>query len=281
MDFLVFVDLLTQWEHCWFTLPSACHNSICGPCWPRTLTIRSAFYPAYISVVNLLQSLHYEGALNSKRRKFFWAVVRPYFRNFRRPPAWVNAEPFSLPPFSSGSGFLNMRSLSWLQFLSFASLITGATILFAIYSELGQATRDWVYFPSALRGPWLLKALRLYGLSKLVRFYLSDAALTQFLELSEINSFSKETKFLQKIWILIFSRSWNGNWVRPSYWRILRKRLQWTRYRIHVYCPFWLGRKELQPKRRYHSRPQTRSRSLGDCRTASIYDDLRLISAIL
>lgn len=28
----------------------------------------SAFYPTYISVVNLLQSLHYGGALNHKRR---------------------------------------------------------------------------------------------------------------------------------------------------------------------------------------------------------------------
>jgi hypothetical protein len=33
-----------------------------------------AFYPTYISVVNLLQSLHFEGALNKKKRSFFWIV---------------------------------------------------------------------------------------------------------------------------------------------------------------------------------------------------------------
>ena len=33
-----------------------------------------AFYPTYISVVNLLQSLHFGDALNHKRRKFFWIV---------------------------------------------------------------------------------------------------------------------------------------------------------------------------------------------------------------
>ena len=33
-----------------------------------------AFYPTYISVVNLLQSLHFGDALNHKRRRFFWIV---------------------------------------------------------------------------------------------------------------------------------------------------------------------------------------------------------------
>lgn len=57
--------------------------------------LRSAFYPSYISVVNLLQSLHFGGALNHKRRyvpvyslyrsvlievgrRYFWIVVRVY-----------------------------------------------------------------------------------------------------------------------------------------------------------------------------------------------------------
>lgn len=43
----------------------------------ETLASHSAFYPTYISVVNLLQSLHFGGALNAKRRKFFWIVVSP------------------------------------------------------------------------------------------------------------------------------------------------------------------------------------------------------------
>ncbi|KAF8962606.1 OPT oligopeptide transporter [Flammula alnicola] len=38
-----------------------------------------AFYPAYISVVNLLQSLHFDGTLNAKRRKFFWIVFAAIF----------------------------------------------------------------------------------------------------------------------------------------------------------------------------------------------------------
>ncbi|KAH9478604.1 Oligopeptide transporter 1 [Psilocybe cubensis] len=38
-----------------------------------------AFYPSYISVVNLLQSLHFGGALNMKRRRFFWIVFAAIF----------------------------------------------------------------------------------------------------------------------------------------------------------------------------------------------------------
>ncbi|KAF7316771.1 OPT oligopeptide transporter [Mycena chlorophos] len=38
-----------------------------------------AFYPSYISVVNLLQSLHWGGALNAKKRKFFWIVFAAIF----------------------------------------------------------------------------------------------------------------------------------------------------------------------------------------------------------
>lgn len=65
-------------------------------CREPVLTWRSAFYPSYISVVSLLQSLHFGGALNHKRRcaclftscamtelimycvgrKYFWIVVR-------------------------------------------------------------------------------------------------------------------------------------------------------------------------------------------------------------
>ncbi|KAF9047508.1 OPT oligopeptide transporter protein-domain-containing protein [Panaeolus papilionaceus] len=35
-----------------------------------------AFYPNYISVANLLQSLHFGGILNLKRRRFFWIAAR-------------------------------------------------------------------------------------------------------------------------------------------------------------------------------------------------------------
>ncbi|KAF8814983.1 OPT superfamily oligopeptide transporter [Phlegmacium glaucopus] len=38
-----------------------------------------AFYPAYISVVNLLQSLHFDGTLNAKKRKFFWIAFTAIF----------------------------------------------------------------------------------------------------------------------------------------------------------------------------------------------------------
>lgn len=38
-----------------------------------------AFYPTYISVVNLLQSLHFGDALNHKRRKFFWIAFCAIF----------------------------------------------------------------------------------------------------------------------------------------------------------------------------------------------------------
>ncbi|KAJ7816982.1 OPT oligopeptide transporter [Mycena olivaceomarginata] len=39
----------------------------------------SAFYPNYISVVNLLQSLHWRGTLNAKKRRFFWIVFAAIF----------------------------------------------------------------------------------------------------------------------------------------------------------------------------------------------------------
>ncbi|KAF9567140.1 OPT oligopeptide transporter [Agrocybe pediades] len=47
----------------------------------RTLLVYPtyAFYPAYISVVNLLQSLHFGGVLNAKRRRFFWIVFTAIF----------------------------------------------------------------------------------------------------------------------------------------------------------------------------------------------------------
>ncbi|KAJ7789172.1 OPT oligopeptide transporter protein-domain-containing protein [Mycena olivaceomarginata] len=38
-----------------------------------------AFYPNYISGVNLLQSLHWRGTLNSKKRRFFWIVFAAIF----------------------------------------------------------------------------------------------------------------------------------------------------------------------------------------------------------
>ncbi|PPQ96839.1 hypothetical protein CVT26_006008 [Gymnopilus dilepis] len=47
----------------------------------RTLLVYPtyAFYPGYISVVNLLQSLHFRGALNAKKRRFFWVVFAAIF----------------------------------------------------------------------------------------------------------------------------------------------------------------------------------------------------------
>ncbi|KAF5371806.1 hypothetical protein D9758_003457 [Tetrapyrgos nigripes] len=50
-----------------------------------------AFYPTYISVANLLQSLHFGGALNAKRRKFFWIMFAAIF--FWE---WIPQYPFPL-----------------------------------------------------------------------------------------------------------------------------------------------------------------------------------------
>ncbi|PCH45026.1 OPT oligopeptide transporter [Wolfiporia cocos MD-104 SS10] len=50
-----------------------------------------AFYPTYISVVNLLQSLHFGGALNYKRRKYFWIVFAAIFCW-----EWIPQYPFPL-----------------------------------------------------------------------------------------------------------------------------------------------------------------------------------------
>ncbi|RPD65255.1 OPT oligopeptide transporter [Lentinus tigrinus ALCF2SS1-7] len=50
-----------------------------------------AFYPSYISVVNLLQSLHFGGVLNHKRRRFFWIVFAGIF--FWE---WIPQYPFPL-----------------------------------------------------------------------------------------------------------------------------------------------------------------------------------------
>ncbi|KAJ7245016.1 OPT oligopeptide transporter protein-domain-containing protein [Mycena haematopus] len=50
-----------------------------------------AFYPNYISVVNLLQSLHWRGALNAKKRRFFWIVFAAIFLW-----EWIPQYPFPL-----------------------------------------------------------------------------------------------------------------------------------------------------------------------------------------
>ncbi|KAI0341506.1 OPT oligopeptide transporter [Trametopsis cervina] len=59
----------------------------------RTLLVYPtyAFYPAYISVVSLLQSLHFGDALNVKRRKYFWIVFAAIF--FWE---WIPQYPFPL-----------------------------------------------------------------------------------------------------------------------------------------------------------------------------------------
>ncbi|KAI0088413.1 OPT oligopeptide transporter [Irpex rosettiformis] len=59
----------------------------------RTLLVYPtyAFYPAYISVVSLLQSLHFGDALNMKRRKYFWIVFAAIF--FWE---WIPQYPFPL-----------------------------------------------------------------------------------------------------------------------------------------------------------------------------------------
>ncbi|KAI0305716.1 OPT oligopeptide transporter [Multifurca ochricompacta] len=50
-----------------------------------------AFYPTYISVVTLLQSLHFGGLLNYKKRRFFWIVfVAIFFWE------WIPQYPFPL-----------------------------------------------------------------------------------------------------------------------------------------------------------------------------------------
>ncbi|KAF7312457.1 OPT oligopeptide transporter [Mycena indigotica] len=50
-----------------------------------------AFYPNYISVVNLLQSLHWRGALNAKKRRFFWIIFAAIFLW-----EWIPQYPFPL-----------------------------------------------------------------------------------------------------------------------------------------------------------------------------------------
>ncbi|KIY50624.1 OPT superfamily oligopeptide transporter [Fistulina hepatica ATCC 64428] len=64
---------------------------MCGILRPLLVYPTYAFYPAYISVVNLLQSLHFGGALNAKRRKFFWIVFTTIF--FWE---WIPQYPFPL-----------------------------------------------------------------------------------------------------------------------------------------------------------------------------------------
>ncbi|KAL1746910.1 OPT oligopeptide transporter protein-domain-containing protein [Schizophyllum fasciatum] len=50
-----------------------------------------AFFPTYISVVNLLQSLHFHGSLNEKKRKFFWIIFAAIFLW-----EWIPQYPFPL-----------------------------------------------------------------------------------------------------------------------------------------------------------------------------------------
>jgi len=59
----------------------------------RTLLVYPtyAFYPGYISVVSLLQSLHFGGILNHKRRRFFWIAFAAIF--FWE---WIPQYPFPL-----------------------------------------------------------------------------------------------------------------------------------------------------------------------------------------
>ncbi|KAH9855640.1 OPT oligopeptide transporter [Lenzites betulinus] len=59
----------------------------------RTLLVYPtyAFYPNYISVVNLLQSLHFGGVLNHKKRRYFWIVFAAIFCW-----EWIPQYPFPL-----------------------------------------------------------------------------------------------------------------------------------------------------------------------------------------
>ncbi|KAI0764766.1 OPT oligopeptide transporter [Fomes fomentarius] len=59
----------------------------------RTLLVYPtyAFYPNYISVANLLQSLHFGGVLNHKKRRYFWIVFAAIF--FWE---WIPQYPFPL-----------------------------------------------------------------------------------------------------------------------------------------------------------------------------------------
>ncbi|KAK7683103.1 hypothetical protein QCA50_013776 [Cerrena zonata] len=59
----------------------------------RTLLVYPtyAFYPTYISVVNLLQSLHFGGTLNHKKRRFFWVAFAGIFLW-----EWIPQYPFPL-----------------------------------------------------------------------------------------------------------------------------------------------------------------------------------------
>ncbi|KAI0746554.1 OPT oligopeptide transporter [Daedaleopsis nitida] len=59
----------------------------------RTLLVYPtyAFYPSYISVVNLLQSLHFGGVLNHKKRRYFWIVFAAIFCW-----EWIPQYPFPL-----------------------------------------------------------------------------------------------------------------------------------------------------------------------------------------
>nr|AGA20382.1 oligopeptide transporter 11 [Phanerodontia chrysosporium] len=59
----------------------------------RTLLVYPtyAFYPSYISVVSLLQSLHFKGTLNHKKRRYFWIVFAAIFLW-----EWIPQYPFPL-----------------------------------------------------------------------------------------------------------------------------------------------------------------------------------------
>ncbi|GJE86746.1 OPT oligopeptide transporter [Phanerochaete sordida] len=59
----------------------------------RTLLVYPtyAFYPSYISVVSLLQSLHFKGELNHKKRRYFWIVFAAIFLW-----EWIPQYPFPL-----------------------------------------------------------------------------------------------------------------------------------------------------------------------------------------
>lgn len=71
-----------QCEHCSCILHS---ESLLSRSGVVSHLLCSAFYPAYISVVSLLQSLHFGDALNMKRRKYFWIVVRNFVILIRIP----------------------------------------------------------------------------------------------------------------------------------------------------------------------------------------------------
>lgn len=188
--------------------------------------ILSAFYPSNISVVNLLQSLHWGGLLNHKKRRYFWIVVSTL------PSA------FHITSFISRSQFFAIFFWEWIPQYPFP-LLTAISIiclvdngrhtfvrnLFGAGSSnegigLFSFSTSWTLITQGNPLIWPLQTRKCFFL-----YYTMDLVLNRCIELNSYRGFNCFQIILDEI-LMSNGHSRNGSWIYRSHVMLLRKRIQ-------------------------------------------------------